>query len=121
MEHDATHGTRWPYALVAALAAVGAVLGALAYFGAETGVDGTAGALLALIGAVAVGLGAALAAWRHLPRGGLTPLNVLLVLGTLLTAFAAWMLMQYAFTAAMAASFLALLVALAARRWRVAA
>jgi hypothetical protein len=120
MEHHPENRTRWAYALVAAPAALGAVLGALAYFGADTGVDGTGGALLALIGAVAVTAGA-LVGMAPLSRGVRVTLNVLLVLGTVLTAIAAWMLMQPLFTAAMVASALGLVAALAPRRRRTPA
>ncbi|MGP1396901.1 MAG: hypothetical protein ACTS3R_15450 [Inquilinaceae bacterium] len=94
-------------------AAVGAALGAWAYFGKNTGVDGTIGALLAFLGAVAVTLGA-LAAVARLPGWASVTLNVLLALGTLLTAFAAWMLMQTLFAIAMLLAGVALCVALLA-------
>lgn len=100
------------YWLVAAPAAVGAALGALAYFGEDTGVDGTAGALIALVGAVAVFAGALLALSGPQSRGWRTTLDVLLALGSVLTAFAAWMLMQYAFAAAMALSAVGLAIAI---------
>jgi drug/metabolite transporter (DMT)-like permease len=111
---------RRAYALVAAPAALGVFLGAAAYLGDDTGVDGTAGALLALFGAAAVTV-AALVAIAPMPRGLRTTLNVLLVLGAVMTAFAAWMLMQPLFAAAMAASALGLVAALAVPRRRVAA
>jgi quinoprotein glucose dehydrogenase len=120
MEHHPERGTRWAYALVAAPAALGVVLGGLAYFGADTGVDGTVGALLAFIGAVAVTV-AALIAMAPLPRGVRVTLNILLVLGAILTALAAWMLMQPLFAAAMVASALGLVAALAPRRRRTPA
>jgi hypothetical protein len=120
MEHDRERGTRWGYALVAAPAALGAVLGGLAYFGPDTGVNGTGGALLAFLGAVAVTV-AALVCMMPLPRGLRITLNVLLALGAVLTAFAAWMLMQPFFAAAMAASALGLVAALAPRRRRTPA
>jgi hypothetical protein len=68
MDHPLHRRTRLAYALVAAPAALGAVLGAFAYFGADTGVDGTVGALLAIVGAVAV-TGPRSSAWRPC-RGG---------------------------------------------------
>lgn len=102
--------TKWPHALAAAFAGAGAVLGATAYFRAESGVDGTTGALLALSGSLAVAI-AALVCLAQLPRGVYVTLNVLLLLGALLTAVAAWMLMQYLFAGAMALSFLALVAA----------
>jgi quinoprotein glucose dehydrogenase len=120
MERYPERRTRWAYALVAAPAALGVVLGGLAYFGADTGVDGTGGALLALIGAVAVTV-AALVSMMPLARGLRLTLNVLLVLGAILTALAAWMLMQPLFAAAMAASALGLVAALASRRRRTPA
>lgn len=120
MDHPLHHRTRLGYALVAAPAALGAILGAFAYFGTETGVDGTAGALLAMIGAIAVAVGA-LICMAPLPRWLRITLNVLLVVGSILTGFAAWMLMQPLFAAAMAASVLGLVAALARPRRRASA
>lgn len=104
---------RWTHGLVALTAAVGAALAAYAYFTPTSGVDGTAGALSALIGAVAVVIGALIAGLRAVPGWGRTTLNVLLVLGTVLTGLAAWMLMQHAFLVAMAVSFFCTLAAIA--------
>lgn len=95
--------------LVALLAAAGAALGGYAYFAGNTGVTGTGGALTALLGAVAVTLGA-LVDLASLGRGGHLALRILIVVGAGLTAFAAFMLLQYVFTGLM---LLAGLVALA--------
>jgi hypothetical protein len=103
------------HVLVVVPALVGAVLGAAAYSGTETGVDGTSGALIALAGAIAVAAGGLLAMLVPLSRGWRRTLDVLLGLGALLTAFAAWMLMQDIFALAMALSFMGLLVAVAPR------
>lgn len=98
------------YIFVLILALVGVALGAYAYFAPETGVEGTGGALLALVGALAVSLGALLAIQT---RGGwLVSLNFLIGLASLLTVIAAWFLMQYPFAAAMALSFVGLLIEL---------
>lgn len=104
---------RTPYVLVLLPALAGAALGAFAYLSPNTGVDGTAGALLALAGAAAVALGALLAllpAVRGWARG---LLGVLIGLGAALTAVAAYFLMQYAFAVAMALAVLGLLLATA--------
>jgi quinoprotein glucose dehydrogenase len=105
---------RTPYALVLAPALAGVVLAGIAYFapGTNTGVDGTPGALLALIGAVAVTLGALLSMTPAVQGLGLRLLNFLLGLGALLTATAAYFLMQYAFAVAMALALIGLVVAL---------
>jgi hypothetical protein len=95
--------------LVALLAAAGAALGGFAYFAENTGVTGSGGALTAFLGAVAVALGALLDL-ASLGRGVHVALRVLIVVGAGLTAFAAFMLLQYVFTGLM---LLAGLVALA--------
>jgi quinoprotein glucose dehydrogenase len=118
MKHPSRRPTRWPYALVAAFAAAGSILAALAYFGTASGVDGTTGALLGLLGALAVTI-AALVCLAELPRGVTITLDVLLLLGAVLTAFAAWMLMQYLFAAAMVLSLLALVAAISMPRRKV--
>lgn len=102
---------RMSYTLVLLPALLGAVLGAIAYFVPNTGVDGTPGALLALIGAGAVTLGALLALMPSINGWVLGVLNVLLGLGTVLTAAAAYFLMQYAFAFAMAVALLGLILA----------
>ena len=109
---------RTSYALVLLPALVGAVLGAIAYFSPDTGVDGTPGALLALIGALAVTLGALLAMVPSVRGWALGLLNFLLGLGALLTTAAAYFLMQYLFAAAMALAFVGLFVILIVRSRR---
>lgn len=104
--------------MAAAFAAAGITFAALAYFGTASGVDGTTGALLALLGSLAVTV-AALVCLAELPHGVNITLNVLLLLGAVLTAFAAWMLMQYLFAAAMVLSFLALVAAISMPRHEV--
>jgi hypothetical protein len=103
---------RIAYVLVLLPALVGAVLGAVAYLAPVTGVDGTPGALLALVGAVLVMLGAVVAMVPAVRGWGLGLLNVLTGLGALLTAVAAYFLMQNAFAVAMAMTFLSLLLVL---------
>lgn len=108
---------RLTYLLVLVPALVGTVLAALAYVGPgeTTGVEGTAGALLALVGAAAVALGSLLAmapGLRGWPRGLLA---ALLFVGAGLTALAAWFLMQVPLAAAMALAALGALVAPALR------
>ncbi|WP_372423978.1 outer membrane protein assembly factor BamB family protein [Salinarimonas chemoclinalis] len=92
---------RTRYALVLVPALCGAALAGVAYFGSHTGVDGTLGALLALVGAGAVAAGALVALLVPMRPGLLAALDGLLVVGALLTALAAWFLMQDLFVAAM--------------------
>jgi quinoprotein glucose dehydrogenase len=99
------------YAAVALPALVGTALAGLAYFTRNTGVDGTLGALLALLGAAAVMLGSLLAVFRAARGGFLTALDILLGTGALLTATAAFFLMQYGFAIAMTAALLGLVIA----------
>lgn len=103
---------RASYVLVLVPALVGTVLGLNAYFGPfdTTGVEGTPGALLALIGAVAVTLGTLLAMGSRPRSGWRSLLNVLMALGAVLTALAAWFLMQHALAVAMLLAFLGLVV-----------
>lgn len=98
-------------AMVAALLGMG--LAAYLWQVEGTGITGTAGALLALLGAGAAFLGAILAAmmrsWRRL-RGVVTGLALL---AATLTAVAAWFLMQNVLVIVMAVAALALLLDLA--------
>ncbi|XBQ15446.1 MAG: hypothetical protein ABL308_10825 [Oceanicaulis sp.] len=98
-------------------ALIGVVLAALAYFGTHTGVDGTRGALLALIGAVCVTLGLGVAAVPAVRGGLLAALLILIGIGAALTALAAFFLMQYGFLVAMLVA-LAALIAAAVMSWR---
>lgn len=109
---------RTSFILVLLPALAGAILGSLAYFTQNTGVDGTVGALLALIGAAAVAIGALLAMVPGVRGGFLKFLNLLLGLGALLTAVAAYFLMQYYFAAAMGLALLGLVAATAAHSRR---
>lgn len=106
---------RTSYALVLLPSLVGVALGGFAYFVPATGVNGTIGALLALLGAVAVALAAALAMMPAVRGGVLTLLDVLIALGAVLTALAAFFLMQYAFMVAMLLAALAVPVAIVTR------
>jgi len=112
---------RIAYLLVLLPALVGAALGGMAYFQPETGVDGTPGALLALVGAAASAIGAILLMLPSTSGGIRTLLKLLTGLAALLTAIAAWFLMQYAFAIAMALALLGLAVALALPDRRTAA
>jgi quinoprotein glucose dehydrogenase len=103
---------RISYVLVLAPAVVGAVLGGIAYVRHGSGVDGTAGALLALIGALAVTGGALLAMLPRLAGWFRVLLDILLALGAALTAVAAWFLMQDAFAVMMALALAGLIVTL---------
>jgi hypothetical protein len=102
------------YTLVFVPALSGTALGAIAYLGpfGTTGVEGTPGALLALVGAGAVALDAVVAIATGVRgwMGGL--LDLLLGSGSALTALAAWFLMQQGFAMAMGLAFLGLLVAI---------
>ncbi|EPX87656.1 hypothetical protein ruthe_00362 [Rubellimicrobium thermophilum DSM 16684] len=97
----------------AALAALaGSALAAMAFLGPETGVEGTSGALLALVGALVVALGAGLALWRGLRGFWRILLDGFLLIAAALTALAAWFLMQPLLAAAMVLALLAVLVSL---------
>lgn len=104
------------YAAVALPALAGAVLAGVAYFTPNTGVDGTVGALLALVGAAAVTLGSLLAMSHDVRGGWLTTLDILLGIGALLTATAAYFLMQYGCAIAMVLAFAGLVAAMTSRR-----
>lgn len=111
---------RMSHAFIVIPALAGTVLGAIAYLAPNTGVDGTAGALLALIGATAVTLGGLLGMMLS-GRGWVTTLlDLLLGAGALLTAAAAYFLMQYLFAAAMALAVAGLLLAVGATGRRTA-
>jgi drug/metabolite transporter (DMT)-like permease len=96
---------------VIVLGAVGCALSAYAYLSNDTGVAGTPGALLALIGAAAVTVGSVIAALTALGRPLFFLLAFLIALAAVLTALAAFFLMQYGLTVVMALAFVGLLVA----------
>lgn len=102
---------RIPYILAFLPALGGAALAVIAYFSPNTGVDGTPGALLALLGAAAATLGALLAMMEAVRGKVRILLNTLTGLAAALTALAAYFLMQYAFAAAMGLALLGLLLA----------
>jgi hypothetical protein len=89
---------------LAALAGVG--LAAAAAFLPETGVNGSVGAFLAVLGAVGVTAGTGIL----LATGTRTFLVAITALIAMLTALAAWFLMQDALLAIMGLSLVALLV-----------
>ena len=96
---------------VIVLGAVGTALAAYAYLSSTTGVTGTPGALLALIGAVAVTSGSLLAAFSHLGGAVYGLLVFLIALAAVLTALAAFFLMQYGLAVVLALALVGLLVA----------
>jgi len=99
---------------IAVLALCGVVLAFLAYtapFG-TTGVDGSIGALLALIGAVVTTFGATLLALDKLSGRKRVFLIVFLVFTAGLTAVAGYFLMQFLLAIIMAATALALILPL---------
>ena len=101
---------RWSYAVPVLSSLAGAALATWAYLGPATGVSGTAGALLALLGAVATTMG-----------------GMILMLGRprlwllALAALAGWFLMQWALAIVMAVAFAGLLVAPVLLRRRASA
>ena len=105
------------YALPGLASLAGVVLAAIAFLRPETGVTGTAGALLALVGATATALGSVLLMLGR-PRGWLVALSAL---AAILTALAAWFLMQWALAAVMALAFVGLLLGPAMSRRGAAA
>ena len=96
------------------LAVIGLVLALIAYaapFG-NTGVDGSIGALLALVGAAMTTAGAALLVFGSASSHRFGPVLIgLLVLAAVLTAIAGYFLMQVALAVVMALAALALLLA----------
>jgi len=104
---------RIAYLFALSPAVVGVVLGAIAWFKPETGVDGTPGALLALVGALLVVIGSLLTMTSRLSGRAAWTLKALTGLGAALTAIAAWFLMQYAFAIAMALALFGFALALA--------
>lgn len=93
-------------------AAVGCGFAAYAYLADRTGVTGSAGALLALIGAVAVFIGVILSAFTE-RRGTLFGVLAFLIgLGAALTAVAGFFLMQYGLAASMVSAVVGLMFVL---------
>lgn len=90
------------YLLVAAPAAIATFLALWAYTTRGSGVSGTPGSLLALLGALAVTLDALLLTIGSIRGGARALLTGLLVLGLLLTGLAAYFLMQWWMLAALA-------------------
>ena len=93
--------------LLAALVGVG--FAGAAALQPDSGVDGSPGAFLALLGALGVALVLGLLVSGRLPARWWGLFAVIAAIGTILTALAAWFLMQDALLAAMAVSLLALL------------
>ena len=108
---------RWSYAVPVLSSLAGAALAIWAFLGPSTGVSGTAGALLALLGAVATTpSGMILMLGRPRPW-----LLALAALAAILTALAGWFLMQWVLAIVMAVAFAGLLLAPALLRRRAAA
>lgn len=97
---------------VAAPAALGCGFAAYAYFADRTGVAGSEGALLALIGAVAVAIGILVAGLTARQGAVFNILACLIALGAALTAVAGFFLMQYGLAAAMALTLVGLVFVL---------
>lgn len=93
--------------LVLVVSVIGTVLAGNAFIGplGNTGVDGTVGAGLALLGSVSVTLLIVILIARRLPRGWFMTLLVLAMLAALLTVVAGYFLMQALLAAAMAVTF----------------
>ena len=106
---------RWSYAVPVLSSFAGAALAIWAHLGPESGVSGTAGALLALLGAAATALGGMILMLGR-PRLWLLALAAL---AAILTALAGWFLMQWAIV--MAVAFVGLLLAPALLRGRASA
>jgi hypothetical protein len=87
---------------VAVPAVLGCGFAAYAYFAVRTGVTGSEGALLALIGAVAVMLGIFVACFTKRKGVVFGMLAFLIALGAVLTAVAGFFLMQYGLATTMA-------------------
>lgn len=100
--------------MILSIALTAAVLGvgfaAAALFLADTGVDGSLGATLALVGALTVALTLGLLVFARLSPKARGFIAMVSALAATLTALAAWFLMQDVVLVTMVASFLALLV-----------
>lgn len=83
-------------------AVVGCGFAAYAYFAHGTGITGSAGALLALIGGLAAVIGILVAGLTARQGAAFNILACLVALGAALTAVAGFFLMQYGVAAAMA-------------------
>lgn len=90
------------YALAVVAAVAGTVLAVIAFVMPETGVTGSLGAILVIVGSAAAALGSLLLAAGRTDRPRLL-LVALTVLSAVLTAVAAWFLMQYPLLGAMVA------------------
>jgi len=99
------------FAPVVVAGAAGTALAAYSYLSSDTGVAGTPGALLALVGAAAVTVGSLIATFAFLGRVLLALLGFLIGVGAVLTALAGYFLMQYGLAIVMALTFVGLLVA----------
>ena len=96
------------FSFISALAGVGFAIAAALL--PDTGIDGTLGALLALLGAVAVTFALGLLVIAKVPARALGLFKAIAVLLATLTALAAWFLMQNGLLATMVLALLALLV-----------
>jgi hypothetical protein len=96
-----------PIAILASIAGLGCALAAFLLEG--TGVTGTAGAGLAVVGSAASLIGLLFLVFVRLSRGIFLFLSGLTVLAAALTALAGWFLMQDALTIAMAVAFVAII------------
>ena len=102
--------------LLPALAGVALAAIALSAPFGNTGVDGTIGAGLALLGSVFIALVIVLVLMRPLPRGWFAALMTLAIIAALLTALAAYFLMQMLLLGAMVVTLLALAFVLSRQR-----
>lgn len=93
-------------------AALGCGLAAYAFFAERTGVTGSAGALLALIGALAVVIGILVAGLTARQGPAFNALAILVAIGAALTAVAGFFLMRYGLAAAMALTIVGLVFVL---------
>ena len=105
------------YLVISFLAAlIGLCFAAAAAVLPDTGVDGTIGAYLAVLGAIALLLVVGLAMIRRVSRTARRALIVVGLLTAALTALAAWFLMQDELLVAVAVSVLALIAGTAVVR-----
>lgn len=105
------------YLLALLLALVGTLFAGIAYlapFG-NTGVDGSLGALLALVGTAASAGGIVIVLTTSLGRPLLITLYGLIILAAILTSVAAYFLLQLVVMGAMAATVIVLVIAIALR------
>ncbi len=102
------------YLVALVLSIVGVVFSGIAYFApfGNTGVDGSIGALLALVGAVASAACIVIGLATRVHGPWLTALNILVIVAAILTAVAAYFLLQHVVMFTLAVAAIAVVIAI---------